>query len=217
VTGVLYFSAQRLVQPVPIAFNQALVVAVIGLLVNGLSVWILGVDSGHSHEHSHQDDADQSTHHHHHDHNLRSAYLHVLADALTSLLAIFALLAGKYLAWNWLDPVMGIVGAVLVARWSLGLLITTSSVLLDRQGPSQFRELITAQIENRGDEVTDLHLWMIAPGKYGLVLSVVTSHVTSPAEYRQVLPHDPRLAHVTIEIWPRQVDPSGSADSFRGR
>jgi cation diffusion facilitator family transporter len=202
-------SVDRLIHPVPIAFDQALFVAVVGLLVNGLSVWILGVDSGHSHDHPNEIGAGEFSHHH--DHNLRSAYLHVLADALTSLLAIFALVAGKYLGWNYLDPVMGIVGAVLVARWSLGLLRTTSSVLLDRQGPSQLRELITTTIQSRGGEVTDLHLWMIAPGKYSLVLSVVTNHQTSPADYREALSDDPRLAHVTVEVWPRHVDHSGSA------
>jgi cation diffusion facilitator family transporter len=204
-------SVERLIQPVPIGFDQALFVAVVGLLVNGLSVWILGVDSGHSHDHPNENGAGKSSHHNHHDHNLRSAYLHVLADALTSLLAILALLAGKYLGWNWLDPLMGIVGAVVVARWSLGLLRTTSSVLLDRQGPSELRELIITQIESRGGEVTDLHLWMIAPGKYGLVLSVVTNHQTSPVDYREALSDDPRLAHLTVEVWPRHVAPSGSA------
>ena len=132
-------SVERLIEPVPIAFNRALLVAVVGLLVNGLSVWILGIESGHTHDHSHEDDTNNGDNHHHHDHdhNLRSAYLHVLADALTSLFAIFALLAGKYLRWNWLDPVMGIIGAMLVARWSLGLLRTTSRILLDRQGPGR--------------------------------------------------------------------------------
>jgi len=212
--GMAWKSVERLIQPVPIAFDQALFVAVVGLFVNGLSVWILGVDSEHSHDHTHEDDVDEPAHHHHHhhhDHNLRSAYLHVLADALTSVLAIFALLAGKYLAWNYLDPVMGIVGAVLVARWSMGLLRTTSSVLLDRQGPSQLRELITSTIESRGGEVTDLHLWMIAPGKYSLVLSVAANHQTSPVDFREALSDDPRLAHITVEVWPRHADRSGPA------
>ena len=194
-------SVERLVHPVTIAFNQALFVAVIGLVVNGLSVWILGVDSEHSHAHSHEEHADESAHHHHHDHNLRSAYLHVLADALTSVLAIFALLAGKYLAWNWLDPVMGIVGAVLVARWSLGLLKTTSGVLLDRQGPAELRSLIKTCIERGGDQVVDLHLWAIAPGRYGLIVSIVSEQARSPAEYRALLPKDARLAHMSIEVW----------------
>jgi cation diffusion facilitator family transporter len=196
-------SVDRLVEPVPIAFDQALLVAVVGLLVNGLSVWILGIESGHAHERRRAEDAGETRHHHEHDHNLRSAYLHVLADALTSLLAIFALLAGKHLGWNWLDPVMGIVGALLVARWSLGLLRTTSRVLLDRQGPERLRESIRRSIEALGDEVADLHLWAIAPDKYSLVLSVASDHSRSPADYREALPSDSRLTHVTVEVWRR--------------
>ncbi|MGB5607249.1 MAG: CDF family Co(II)/Ni(II) efflux transporter DmeF, partial [Gammaproteobacteria bacterium] len=127
-------SINRLFNPVEIAFNQAIVVAVLGLIVNGVSMIMLGGHHhGHDHEHQHAD-----PHHHRHehtDHNLRAAYLHVLADALTSLLAIFALLAGKFMGLNWMDPVMGIVGAILVARWSLGLIRDTSGILLDHQAP----------------------------------------------------------------------------------
>lgn len=119
-------SAKRIVSPVEISFNQAIFVAVIGLVVNGISVWILNVKHDH---HDHDDYAHD--HHHHHDHNLRSAYLHVLADALTSVLAIFALFMAKYFGLNWMDPVMGILGAILVSRWSLGLLRSTSHTLLD--------------------------------------------------------------------------------------
>jgi cation diffusion facilitator family transporter len=208
-------SLARLVEPVPIAFNQALLVAVLGLLVNGLSVWILGVESENGHHHHHSEDNDKGHHHDHdHDHNLRSAYLHVLADALTSLLAIFALLAGKYLGWSWLDPVMGIVGAALVARWSLGLLRTTSRVLLDRQGPENLRESIRQSIEDMGDEVTDLHLWAIAPNRYSLVLSIVADQLRSPADYREVLPSDARLSHATVEVWAkREVHPEANQSS----
>jgi cation diffusion facilitator family transporter len=186
-------------------------VAALGLLVNGLSVWILGVQSGSGHHHHHSKGNDDG---HHHDHNLRSAYLHVLADALTSLLAIFALLAGKYLGWSWLDPVMGIVGAALVARWSLGLLRTTSRVLLDRQGPENLRESIRQSIEDMGDEVTDLHLWAIAPNRYSLVLSIVADQPRSPADYREVLPSDARLSHATVEVWAkREVHPEANQSS----
>lgn len=203
-------SIERLVEPVPIAFNQALLVASLGLLVNGLSVWILGVQSGSGHHHHHSKENDDD---HHHDHNLRSAYLHVLADALTSLLAIFALLAGKYLGWNWLDPVMGIVGAALVARWSLGLLGTTSRVLLDRQGPEELRESIRQSIEDLGAEVTDSRLWAIAPERYSLVLSIVADQPRSPADYREALPSDARLTHVTVEVWEKSDVCSGAAKS----
>ena len=126
-------SVNRLFNPVEIAFNQAIVVAVLGLIVNGFSMFMLGVHHDHDHGHAHQH---TDSHHHSHahpDHNLRAAYLHVLADALTSLLAIFALLAGKFLGLNWMDPAMGIVGATLVARWSIGLIRDTSGILLDHQ------------------------------------------------------------------------------------
>ncbi len=139
-------SVNRLFNPVEIGFNQAIVVAVLGLIVNGVSMVVLG---GH-HDHDHHDDQ----HHHDHghtDHNLRAAYLHVLADALTSVLAIFALLMGKYLGLNWMDPVMGIVGAILVARWSLGLMRDTSGILLDHQAPAPMLEQTRAAIESVDD------------------------------------------------------------------
>lgn len=207
-------SVERLLEPVQITFDQALLVAVVGLLVNGLSVWILGVESGHTHDQHHGSDVGDVMHDHSdshdHDHNLRAAYLHVLADALTSLLAIVALLAGKYLGWNWLDPVMGIVGAVLVAKWSISLLRTTSRILLDRQGPSGLRATIAARIENLGDEVADIHLWAIAPEKYSLILSIVTDSSRSRVDYHEALPQDARLAHITIEVWQRKLMDSRS-------
>jgi cation diffusion facilitator family transporter len=196
---------------VPIAFNQAILVAVVGLIVNGVSVFILGHDAGHEHGHEHDRETGaeshdhshghEHVHHHAHDHNLRSAYLHVLADTLTSLLAIFALLSGKYLGLNWLDPIMGVVGAILVARWSMGLLVTTGSVLLDRQGPQSVRESIRREIGEQGDEVCDIHLWAVGPGVYALIIGVVTEKARSPSYYRKLLPTTIRLVHVTVEVW----------------
>lgn len=196
-------SVGRFLDPVPIAFNQALMVAAFGLVVNGLSVFILGHDSGHGHEHNHDVEyaTAQHDHLHDHDHNLRSAYLHVLADALTSLLAIFALLAGKYYGLNWLDPVMGIVGAVLVARWSLGLLRTTSCVLLDHQGPDDIQEAIRRNIaDSCNADVVDLHLWQIGPGKYSLILSVVASDPRHVEFYKQAVPVNAGIVHMTVEV-----------------
>lgn len=134
--------------------------AVLGLVVNGASVLILGVhDHGHEHNHEHQHHDDHEHDHRHHDYNLKSAYLHVMADALTSLLAIFALISAKYFGWVRMDPVMGVIGAVLVARWSYGLLGTTSSVLLDRQAPEKLRATIRDVMEQDMDsQVTDLHV-----------------------------------------------------------
>jgi cation diffusion facilitator family transporter len=214
---MVWESVERLISPVPIAFNQALIVAVVGLLVNGLSVVILNHRSDHNeathqaghpqagvHQHGHHDGHDHDPHHaHHHDHNLRAAYLHVLADALTSVLAIFALLAGKYFGLSWLDPVMGVVGATLVARWSAGLLRTTSRVLLDRQASEKLCQDIRERIGEVGGDVADLHVWMIAPGVYAVICSLVGDDPKSPAEYRAVLPAVLKSAHVTIEIWRR--------------
>ncbi len=189
-------SVSRLIDPVSIAFDQAIAVAVIGLVVNGVSVWLLG--------HSHGDDHD-----HHHDHNLRSAYLHVLADALTSLLAIVALLAGKFFALAWMDPTMGIVGAVLVARWSIGLLRSTGRVLLDAQAPAELREEIRRHLESGEDvRVVDLHVWNIGPGLRAVIVSLVAREPHSVEHYKARLPEGHGLVHVTVEVQPGEGDVS---------
>lgn len=145
-------SVERLIHPVAIAFNQAIFVAVIGLIVNGASVFILGHDDSHDHTHHHDEHSHQDHHHdHEHDHNLKSAYYHVLADALTSILAIFALLAAKYFNLIWMDPLMGIVGAALVCRWAIGLLRTTSTVLLDKEEADELKQMVKESIEKEDD------------------------------------------------------------------
>ena len=188
-------SIERFLNPVTIVFNYAILVAVIGLFVNGISMIVLGGHhGGHTHSHSHD----------HEDHNLRSAYLHVLADALTSLLAIFALLAGKYTGATWLDPSMGIVGAALVIRWSWGLLKQSSRVLLDRQAPESLLRAIVEAIEAQPDTtVRDLHVWSIGPGYYAAEIAIETEAPESPEYYKRLLPDDTRLAHVTVEVTPR--------------
>lgn len=194
-------SIVRLVAPVPIAFNQAIIVAVIGLVVNGLSVYILDQRTDHHHDHGY--DQDPPTDHHHHDHNLRAAYLHVLADALTSVLAIIALLTAKYAGLVWMDPLMGIVGATMVARWSLGLLRSTSRILLDRQAPAAIRQKIVEPIENDGDHwVVDLHLWAVGPGIHAAIVSVSSRTPQTPTYYKKLLPPDLPLVHVTVEVNP---------------
>ncbi|QDU69775.1 CDF family Co(II)/Ni(II) efflux transporter DmeF [Engelhardtia mirabilis] len=196
-------SVARILSPVGIAFNQAIGVAIAGLLVNGLSVVLLG------HHHGEHDDEDEEDRHHHHDHNLRSAYLHVLADALTSVLAIFALLAGKYLGLFWMDPAMGVVGALLVARWSIGLLRATAEVLLDRQAPPHLTDSIRTAITQDADtEVADLHVWSVGPGIYSAILSVVTATPEPPEHYKRLLPEHERLVHVTVEVHGREHDVS---------
>ena len=186
-------SVVRLVNPVAIAFNQAIYVAIIGLVVNGLSMLILGHKDGSHHGHDHD--------HHHHDHNLRSAYLHVLADALTSFLAIFALLTAKYVGLIWMDPLMGIVGAIMVSRWSIGLLISTSHVLLDRQAPIGIQQKVVDSIQKIGDNrVVDLHLWTVGPDIYAAIVSVVTEIPKPPEYYKQLVPSDLKFVHVTVEV-----------------
>jgi cation diffusion facilitator family transporter len=188
-------STQRLIHPMNIAFNQAIFVAVLGLIVNGISVVILDVrDRRHERDADHPDG-------HHHDHNLRSAYLHVMADALTSVLAIAALLSAKYLGLSWMDPAVGIVGAILVARWSVGLLRGTSDVLLDRQGPARISEEIKASVEADLDSrVADLHLWCVGPGIYAAIITVVAQRPSSPDEYKSRIPPNLGLVHVSIEV-----------------
>ena len=188
-------STDRLINPLTIAFDQALIVAVVGLIVNGVSAWVL-VSTPHEHGHSHGHD-----HHDHHDHNLRAAYLHVLADALTSLLAIAALLAGKYMGAMWLDPVMGIVGAILVARWSYGLIRDTAKVLLDRQVEDDHVAGLRESIEERSnDRVADLHVWSIGHGIYAAEIAVVSGNPKTPSQYKSLIPPKLKIVHATVEV-----------------
>ena len=202
-------SVQRLVVPVPIAFDQAIWVAVLGLVVNGVSMLILGRnhepehgarDEHHDHDHEH----DSHEHAHagaEHDHNLVSAYLHVLADALTSLLAIVALLAAKYFGLVWMDPFMGLVGAALVARWSFGLLKATSAVLLDRSAAPEVCRAVKEAIERvDGNRVVDLHVWCIGLNLYSAALTVVTPSPRPPERYKTLLPAGLNIVHATVEI-----------------
>lgn len=184
-------SIDRFIHPVAISFNGAIFVAVIGLIVNGVSAWILGgEDHGHDHDHHH---------HGHQDHNRRAAYFHVLADALTSLLAIAALLAGKYAGWNWMDPIMGIVGAALITRWSWHLLKDTSRVLLDQQR-SDLEHGVRQCIESDGAQISDLHIWTIGPNMHAAIVAVVSHAPKSPAVYKQrIQAQCPSLVHITVE------------------
>ena len=210
-------SVQRLIVPVPIAFDQAIWVAVLGLAVNGVSMWILKDHHGHGHAghlhhaHDHGHDAGHEQHHdhdrpgvagaHEHDHNLASAYLHVLADALTSLLAIGALLAAKYFGLTWMDPFMGLVGAALVARWSFGLLKATSAVLLDRSAAPEMRRAVQEALERvDGNRVVDLHVWCIGLNLYSAALTIVTSEPRAPEHYKRLLPPHLNIVHATIEV-----------------
>lgn len=188
--GIAAESASRLFEPVDVRFGDAIVVATIGLAVNIVSAAMLA--QGHDHHDGHG--------HHHHDHNLRAAYLHVLADALTSVLAIAALVAGRYLGWLWLDPAIGIVASLVIARWSWTLMRQTAEVLLDT-ADRNFLERIKDAIEAGGDAVvTDLHVWRIGPGAHAAIVSA-----TGPAsaiEVRARLQGVGRFAHLTVEVHP---------------
>ena len=191
-------SVQRLIHPTAIAFNQAIAVAVLGLIVNGVSVFILDV-GGSSDLGPHDEVPDRA---HHDNHNLRSAYLHVLADAVTSVLAIVALLSARYLGARWADPAVGIVGAVLVSRWSVGLLRVSSGVLLDRQAPGELCRSVVGSLEMDGDSrVADLHVWAIGAGVYAAVATVVARRPATPEQYKARIPNNLGLAHVSIEVF----------------
>ena len=209
-------SLVRLRSPVPISFDEAIFVAVIGLVVNLVSAWLLKDDHSHHHGHAHHHAHDHDHgHDHDHDHgaaatrggdrdnNLRAAYLHVLADALTSVLAIAALLAGRSYGWVWLDPVIGIVGALVILSWSWGLLRDSGSVLMDylpdhEDLPSEVR----AAIESEHDEIVDLHVWQLGPGHHGAIIALKSTRPEPVAAYRARLRHINELSHVTLEIHP---------------
>jgi cation diffusion facilitator family transporter len=187
-------STSRFISPVEISYNQALVVAVVGLIVNGVSAWIFAATPHDHHAHGH-------SHAHHHDHNLRAAYLHVLADALTSVLAIIALLAAKFYGLNWLDPFMGLVGAALVSRWSYGLIKDSARVLLDRQADDETVAAIRKALESdAGERITDLHCWSIGPGIYAADLAIVSDDPQPPAYYRSRIPPELGIVHATVEV-----------------
>ncbi len=188
-------SLQRIFDPQPIHFNEAIAVAFLGLFVNLLSALLLKDGHGQAHDHHHHQ------HDHHHDHNLRAAYLHVLADALTSVLAIVALIAGKFLGWNWLDPVMGIVGAVIITRWSYGLVRQTGPILLDANIDADYRRAIQKSIEDDSDNrVSDLHVWRVGADHYAAIIALVTHAPKTADHYKDLLRGFHRLVHVTIEV-----------------
>jgi cation diffusion facilitator family transporter len=210
-------SIGRLLHPVAIAFDQAIPVAVLGLCVNVASVWLLRDVHDHDHAdhaHAHHDDGGSHPHHedrddrlamehgddHHRDLNLRAAYVHVLADAAVSVLAITGLLAGRQLGWVWMDPLMGIVGACVIANWSWGLIRAAAAILLDLRPDAALATGILERLERNGDRVTDLHLWRIGPGHAAAVLSIVSDQPEAPAGYKARLADLAGLSHVTIEV-----------------
>lgn len=197
-------SVERIIQPVPIRYEEALLIAFSGLVVNLLSAFILGNAHRYDRDHANDHPGDFG-HHYHHDLNLRSAYVHVAADAATSLLAILALLGGWQYGWSWLDPLMGIVGAALVALWAMRLISDTSRVLLDREMDHPVVEEIREVVERRGADsetrIADLHVWRVGRASYACALSVVThdKHLT-PGEIRKWISEHEEVVHSTIEV-----------------
>ena len=204
---MIWESVQRLLNPLDIAFNEAIIVAVLGLAVNVVSAVLLHGDHhhhhGHDHGHGHGNHAHAHDHDHSHatDHNLKAAYIHVIADALTSLLAIFALLCGKLFGWNWMDAAMGIVGALVISKWAYGLLVDTGAILLDRvDRPEMVRsikELVEGDADNR---LVDHHVWHVGNGKSAAIVSIVTHYPRTAEHYKALLADVPGLAHVTVEV-----------------
>ncbi len=197
---IAYESVVRLLHPVPIAYGEAIAVAAIGLVVNIVSAWLLRDDHDHHHGHGHDHDHVQSHSHRHEDNNLRAAYVHVMADAATSILAIAALLVAMYAQWVWADPAVGIIGSLVIASWAYGLLRASGAVLLDVHADKNLEMVIRDRLETKGDRVTDLHLWQVGPGHRAAVISVVSDHPLPPATYKRRLGGLRSLSHVTIEV-----------------
>ena len=168
--------------------------------MNVVSVFLLKDHHSHGHHH-HHDEHHGHSHEEHHDHNLRAAYFHVMADALTSILAIAALLMGKYLGLNWLDPIMGIVGALIISKWAWGLLTQTSPILLDKSIEIDYQKQVVDCIEQQADhQVSDIHIWSISADHYAATISIVSHNPFSTEYYRDLLTPFDRLAHLTIEV-----------------
>ena len=230
-----YEAVMRLIAPVAVHFNEAIAIATLGLCVNVASVFMLGGHEhghdhdhghGHAHDHHHDDDHDHDHEHDddhdhdhdhdhaspnaatHRDHNLRAALVHVMADAAVSVLVIAGLLLGRFLGWVWMDPAVGLVGAIVIASWAYGLVRDTGSVLLDMTADADMAENIRMAIERDGDRLCDLHLWRLGPGHIGVIASITTAMPRAPAFYRERLAAFHALSHVTIEVQPREWRPA---------
>ncbi|MXN77711.1 CDF family Co(II)/Ni(II) efflux transporter DmeF [Burkholderia sp. 4701] len=202
-----YEAVSRFLSPVPIHFGEAIPIAVLGLLVNLASVWLLSGDHhGHGHHHHHAHDHHDHDDRHAHaaatrDHNIRSAYIHVIADAAVSVLAIIGLVLARAFGWVWMDPLAGIIGALVIANWSFGLMRDTGGILLDMQSDPRIAQRVRALIEGGGDRVADLHVWRLGPGHMSAVVSVATGDRSRDARfYHGLLDRVDGLSHVTVEV-----------------
>ncbi len=219
---ILYESLDRLLHPAPISFSEAIPIAVLGLLVNVASAWLLsgghhGHSHGHSHahahdhdhDHAHSDHGDDHGHDHGHDHdhgahghdnNMRAAFMHILADAAVSVLVIVGLLLARSFGWSWTDPAAGIIGAVVIASWSYGLIRDTGAILLDMSPSTGLAKRISETVVMEGDRVADLHLWRLGPGHLGAIVSVVSAAGRSSEFYHARLRPFDELSHITVEV-----------------
>jgi cation diffusion facilitator family transporter len=208
-----YESVDRFMSPVPIAFNQAIPIAVVGLGVNLLSAFLLRDDHEHHHSHTHDhhhaqvhDDLNddhghtQGNTHVHRDHNLRAAFVHVMADAAVSVLVIAGLVAGRQFGWVWMDPMMGLVATVVILSWSWTLIRSAGAILLDVCPDPTLSRKIVARLEQGSDRVSDLHLWRLGPGHLAAVISLVTHEPHAPDRYKKRLSGLTGLSHVTVEV-----------------
>jgi cation diffusion facilitator family transporter len=211
---IAYESVLRMISPVPIVYGEAIAVASLSLAVNLVSAWLLrdshdhhGHGHGHGHGHDHDDDHDDdhdhddhSRHHHHRDNNFRAAYVHVMADAATSVLAIAALTIAMFSGWSWTDPAVGIIGSMVIASWAYTLVRDAGGVLLDVSFDQKLERAIRARLETGDDRVTDLHVWQLGPGHCAAVISLVSDAPLQPAIYKERLHDLGGLSHVTVEV-----------------
>jgi cation diffusion facilitator family transporter len=210
--AIAYESIVRIANPVPIVYGEAIAVAVLGLAINLICAWLLREDHNHHHhahghhshheDHSHHnhDDHDSGHREHHRDNNLRAAYVHVLADAATSVLAIGGLFAARAFNWSWIDPVVGVIGACVIASWAYSLIRDAGAVLIDVVPDQNAERRIRRLMEIDGDRISDLHFWQIGPGHQAAIISIVTDQPQAVAVYKQRLAALRTLSHVTIEV-----------------
>jgi cation diffusion facilitator family transporter len=205
-----YESIERLIVPVPVAFNQAIPIAVVGLGVNLLSAYLLRDDHDHHHHgHVHETGHEHAQHHDHDhermahihaDHNLRAAFAHVMADAAVSVLVIVGLVLGRQFGWLFMDPLMGLIATVVILSWSWTLVRSAGAILLDACPDPGLARKMTARLEQHGDRVSDLHLWRVGPGHLAAIVSLVSDDPHAPGHYKQRLAGLPGLSHVTVEV-----------------
>ena len=212
--GIVYQAIERVFDPVTIQFSEAMTIACLGIVVNLVSAWLLGEHhhdhhhDHHGHDHHHGDDhahhasahAAEHSHVHASDGNQRAAFAHVVADAVTSALAIVALIAAGMFGWTWIDPLVGIIGALLIASWSFGLMRASSAVLLDVMPSDEIAGAVRSTLEKGDDRVADLHLWQLGPGHIGAIVSIVTHDPQPPEHYKERLKDIPHLSHTTVEV-----------------